>query len=1670
MSNLVPRSSIVRGILVLMLVCYLAFLALFFGFSSSAQEAERKVAPATMRSEQMFGPFDYNLFLDREKNGEFPFAGGDVPVISPYNSLTNNNTGSTATGLFTQSETSIVAFGNTVVVGFNDSGSNSGGTNKFTGFARSTDGGATFTDGGTLPTNPNGDAGDPVMARDEITGRIYFSTLQFSGPGIQVFRSDDNGATWSLPVNGTPGRPAGNQDKEWIAVDNFAGPGNGNVYLVTREFGSGPGIYCFRSTDGGLTFGPSAGVSIVGGSQGAFVAVGPDHAVYVFWFAGATLQVRKSTDQGLTFAPAVTVASGLVGGVNGDLALTGIRQGTTTPSGFRSNEFPHAAVNPVNGNIYVVYANNPAGTDKADIFMTQSTNGGATFAAPVRVNDDATTTDQWQPTLAVTPDGSNIGIFYYSRQEDAANNLFKFYGRNGSISGGTITFTPSYAISDVASLPEFGRDSLINATYMSDYDQAAATSGAFHVVWSDNRNDLPGGGTRKDPNVFYKRINLTLHVTTTVPAAGSTVATQPSSFTVNVSEPVNPATLQAADFSVNGIPATSVSYTPGTTTMQFDFAASPVTAQGLQTMNVAGGAFNSAAAGDPVAAFAGTFRYDVLVLQVESTVPPFPGGVFTLPSPITYDVNFNEPVDPLSVQTGDLQLSGIPGSSVTAVNVLPGNMTARFTLDVPTEGTLTATIPAGAITDPFGNPGAAFSANYVVDIGTVPYPTPLIAKSPFGSLIYDPSISGNIGFAGDVDAFSLSVDPGQTITAIVSGSGGLQSSVSLRDPSDAAIASATAAGANQNALLQTARATTGGTYTFRVSGAGGTTGNFTLQVILNAAKEAEGTIVGATNNTPASAQNIDASFFTVQTSQASGQRGAVNGTTDSANYTATAVPFAFEDIGATGTVITGLTNVDDASVSIPIGFTFPLYGAGNTSVFVSSNGLLTFGTANTSFTNADLTTTPAQATIAGFWDDQHTGGGQPGSKVVFQVSGTGPDQHLTIQWNQIRFFSGGTAGDTLTHQVQLFADGRIQFNYLDLVSGTAAGNNGASATSGIKAAGTQGPDRLLLAFNNGPNAFLGTGKSTLLSPPAPTPDVFSFTMGAGNVTTLGVKSLGSATANIELLDSGGALLASGAAGSTNLDRVISNFAIATGGTYYARVSSAASVPYDFVVTRNAAFDTENNNSSATAQEADGNQGALGSIIDSGIYEAAAIPFVFDDISSTGTVIVGLRNVDDAAVSIPIGFTFNFYGISNTNVFVSSNGLLTFGTANTAFTNADLTTTPAQAAIAPFWDDQHTGGGQAASNVYFEVSGTGSDQHLTIQWNQIRFFSGSTAGDTITHQVQLYADGRIQFNYSDLVSGTAAGNNGASATVGIKAAGNQGPNRLLLAFNNGPNTFVGTGKSTLLTQQPSDDWYSLTLGVGQTEINLETSTPAEGPGEFINTLDPHIELYDPANVLMASGSSLADGRNEGLSATGLAPGIYRVRVTSENLTSGEYFLSFRHFAPQAVGKGSWKNKNGQAIIKSASATDLRNFLIGFNPFKDLNPTANSNDIAAYVASVLDAASAGGNSMNLRLKAEMLITALNVYFSDPALGGNKIGSPVPIGGVHINLTPEVSAAAFGGANCPTVLDMLSYAASQAAPASGANPGASPWYGDLKPTQEAAKNAFETINENQAQVCGP
>jgi hypothetical protein len=192
-------------------------------------------------------------------------------------------------------------------------------------------------------------------------------------------------------------------------------------------------------------------------------------------------------------------------------------------------------------------------------------------------------------------------------------------------------------------------------------------------------------------------------------------------------------------------------------------------------------------------------------------------------------------------------------------------------------------------------------------------------------------------------------------------------------------------------------------------------------------------------------------------------------------------------------------------------------------------------------------------------------------------------------------------------------------------------------------------------------------------------------------------------------------------------------------------------------------------------------------------------------------------------------------------------------------------------------------------------------------------------------------------------------------------------------------------------------------------------------------------------------------------------------------------------PPATGAltiGFWQNKNGQGIISGQAKTGTcgsATWLRQYAPFQDLSSTAKCSDVASYVSAIIKVANSSGTSMNPMLKAQMLATALDVYFSDPALGGNQIKAPAPIGGILIDLTMickmidsgggascgnsyQNVSSAFGGATQLTVLQILSYAASQS------NVGGSVWYGQVKATQEMAKNTFDAINNEVAFQAAP
>ena len=217
----------------------------------------------------------------------------------------------------------------------------------------------------------------------------------------------------------------------------------------------------------------------------------------------------------------------------------------------------------------------------------------------------------------------------------------------------------------------------------------------------------------------------------------------------------------------------------------------------------------------------------------------------------------------------------------------------------------------------------------------------------------------------------------------------------------------------------------------------------------------------------------------------------------------------------------------------------------------------------------------------------------------------------------------------------------------------------------------------------------------------------------------------------------------------------------------------------------------------------------------------------------------------------------------------------------------------------------------------------------------------------------------------------------------------------------------------------------------------------------------------------------------------APGtcVAYPNTTTASTQTASVSVTACNTATGALTMGFWQNKNGQGIITaSGPATGtcaLGTWLSGFAPFQDLTAGSTCTQVATYVFNIIKAANAGGATMNAMLKAQDLATSLDVYFSDPLLGGDRINAPTALDGVKINLTQVCNmvdntsgsgscsgtstnvSAAFGGATSMTVAQMLVYAASQS------NAGGSFWYGQNKTIQGLAKDVFDAINNQAANI---
>ena len=288
---------------------------------------------------------------------------------------------------------------------------------------------------GHLSNPTSGSWLDRIVVQKSVDGGISWD----NGVGIGLNPPKDQDKEWIVADHtGSPYR--NNLYMSWTEFDSY---GSTNPLDSSR-------ILFARKVDSLPMWSPSVRVSDVGGDcidsdstvEGAVPAVGPEGQVYISWSSSQGILFDKSLDGGATFGDDIFVVDQPGGW---DFNVAGI---------YRTNGFPitlcDISSSPYNGTIYIVWSDQRNGTDNTDVFLIKSTDGGASWGNMVRVNDDTTSRHQFFPWAALDPVTGNIYVVFYDRRSTTGNATNVYVAR--STDGGDtfenfrvneMTFTPS---------------------------------------------------------------------------------------------------------------------------------------------------------------------------------------------------------------------------------------------------------------------------------------------------------------------------------------------------------------------------------------------------------------------------------------------------------------------------------------------------------------------------------------------------------------------------------------------------------------------------------------------------------------------------------------------------------------------------------------------------------------------------------------------------------------------------------------------------------------------------------------------------------------------------------------------------------------------------------------------------------------------------------------------------------------------------------------------------------------------------------------------------------------------------------------------------------------------------------------------------------------------------
>ena len=340
---------------------------------------------------------------------------------------------------------------------------------------RSNDGGRTFQTG--VVAIPGGSIPEPFFIRPQVTvhrgagtggaDRVYVSAwaCRVTTPGCSggddiremwVARSDDSGLTWSAAVRatgltggpttaGSPGTEQVNEPSQPV-VDTSEGPRKNWVYVAYRRRDTNPAVN--------------------------------------------NVEIARSTDLGQTW-----------------------QRFTAGPA--RAGAHPRLAIDSANGTLYLAYqddrfailAGATTTTSDQDISFVKSTDGGATWTIPVRVNDDPVRNGfaQQVPRVEVAPNGRVDVVWFDRRNNSTAGSLASLADIYYAYStDGGLTFSANRRVTDRHINLTSDQSRLGSYTWYGPV-MAAKGNDQLLMAWTDSRE---GNFNNGGQDIYLSNLDL----------------------------------------------------------------------------------------------------------------------------------------------------------------------------------------------------------------------------------------------------------------------------------------------------------------------------------------------------------------------------------------------------------------------------------------------------------------------------------------------------------------------------------------------------------------------------------------------------------------------------------------------------------------------------------------------------------------------------------------------------------------------------------------------------------------------------------------------------------------------------------------------------------------------------------------------------------------------------------------------------------------------------------------------------------------------------------------------------------------------------------------------------------------------------------------------------------